>query len=62
MTVLMIRGSRSPGCSIAAVSASMGRASANCGVGGVQVGDAAREALFAGIGRHKITSPSGRLN
>ena len=31
MTVRTIRGSRSPGCSIAAVSASMGRASANCG-------------------------------
>jgi hypothetical protein len=31
-------------------------------VGGVQVGDAAREALFAGIGRHKINSPSVRLN
>ena len=62
MTVRTIRGSRSPGCSIAAVSASMGLASANCWIGGVQVGDAARQSLFAGIGRHKITSPSERLN
>ena len=30
------------------------------GVGGVQIGDAAREPLFAGIGRHEITSPSER--
>ena len=58
MTVRTIRGSRSPGCSIAAVSASMGRAFGELLVGGVQVGDAARQPLFARIGRHKITSPS----
>jgi hypothetical protein len=30
-------------------------------VRGVQIGDAALESLFAGIGEHKITSPSDEV-